>query len=250
MNKNNLVILGILAIVAFVGYKVYTVTAPNNGFPKNTGDTQALVVADQKPGAAVKVTSVNMASNGFLVVRKDEAGSPGKIIGVSNLTPKGINKNITINLAENISEGQTIFVMVNSDSDGNGVFQFPGPDIPENDSSGNIMLAHIAIVGDFTPEKPEVKQIVFNAAVEYSIGGFSPEFVEIGIGQTVTFVNTSDLNMWVASDPHPTHTDLPGFDQRSPIVNGGKYTYTFTKVGAWKYHNHSDPGSHGVVIVK
>ena len=82
--------------------------------------------------------------------------------------------------------------------------------------------------------------------VERNDSGFSPKTVTIKKGTAVKFVNKTAMPMWVASAPHPTHTDLPGFDQLS---SGDSYSYTFTKVGSWKYHNHAPFGPGGVVVV-
>jgi plastocyanin len=117
----------------------------------------------------------------------------------------------------------------------------------ENGSSATTSVAQIAQV-----------------QVRYTEKGFDPQTVAVKVGTTVAWINVSGRPMWVASDPHPTHTDLPGFDQKE-IINmkdkflflhlalahgDGIYEYTFTKIGAWKYHNHINPNDRGTVIVK
>ncbi len=86
--------------------------------------------------------------------------------------------------------------------------------------------------------------------VNYTNNGFSPPSLQIKVGQTVQFVNKSGFGMWVASGPHPTHTDYPGFDEKRTVSNGGMYEFTFTKVGVWGYHNHVNPSKSGSIIVK
>jgi len=97
--------------------------------------------------------------------------------------------------------------------------------------------------------------------VIYDDNGFSPQSVEIAKGSTVNFVNKSSMPIWVASDPHPEHTDYPEFDTprvlgRMPQM-GEDFSFTFDKVGTWKYHSHTasgdgtEVGVHpGVIIVK
>lgn len=85
--------------------------------------------------------------------------------------------------------------------------------------------------------------------VTYTDKGFTPKTVTIKVGTTVQFMNQSASSMWVASALHPTHQLLPGFDQLQGAPNGGVYTYTFVKVGTWKYHNHLNPSDMGVVVV-
>jgi plastocyanin len=85
--------------------------------------------------------------------------------------------------------------------------------------------------------------------VTFTDKGFSPSLATVKVGTTVTFVNESGGQMWVASDPHPTHTLLPGFDELKSVGNGGTYDYAFTKVGTWTYHNHINPAVKGTVVV-
>lgn len=88
------------------------------------------------------------------------------------------------------------------------------------------------------------------ATVDYTDSGFTPKTITVKVGAAVTWTNKASNKMWVASAPHPTHTDLPGFDELSAADKGGTYSYTFTKVGNWKYHNHLSPQDTGVVTVQ
>lgn len=98
-------------------------------------------------------------------------------------------------------------------------------------------------------EMPSVETIS-KTVVNYTDSGFNPASIEIKKGDTVQFVNKSSGGMWVASGPHPTHTIYPEFDAKKTIPSGGSYEFTFTKVGEWKYHNHSKASAFGTVIVK
>jgi plastocyanin len=86
--------------------------------------------------------------------------------------------------------------------------------------------------------------------VEYTDAGFAPATVTINKGDTVKFVNNSSGKMWVASAPHPTHTDYPEFDEDVAVSNGESYSFTFDKVGSWKYHNHVNSSKFGTVVVQ
>lgn len=97
-----------------------------------------------------------------------------------------------------------------------------------------------------------VSPAVTQSAVEVDLtdNGFSPASVTIKKGETVKFVNKSTGPMGVASNPHPTHTDYPGFDQNKSASQGQKeYDFTFEKVGTWGYHNHLNPSVTGTVVV-
>lgn len=85
--------------------------------------------------------------------------------------------------------------------------------------------------------------------IDPQTGEFVPITSFVKVGTKVTFKNTDDKPHWVASDPHPTHTDLPGFDAKAEIAPGANYTYTFDKVGRWLYHDHLNPAFGGAIEV-
>lgn len=93
-----------------------------------------------------------------------------------------------------------------------------------------------------------------NERVVYDSSGFSPSVLKVAQGTTVNFNNTTDIPMWVASDPHPDHTDYPELDTLQPSGNYPKprndYSFTFTKVGRWTYHNHTQPENTATIIVE
>lgn len=102
-----------------------------------------------------------------------------------------------------------------------------------------------------------------NATVAYSDTGFAPSTVTIAKGGTVTFTNTSNNKMNVASDPHPNHDGYDGtsrsthcaptFSGLAPFdqcKSGTTFTFTFTKSGSWGYHNHFNPNGGGTINVQ
>ncbi|MDB5237867.1 MAG: hypothetical protein JWM46_137 [Candidatus Kaiserbacteria bacterium] len=101
-----------------------------------------------------------------------------------------------------------------------------------------------------------------SATVTYNGKSFSPATVTIAKGGTVTFMSTAG-SMWVASDPHPTHTSYDGtsrsahcapgyagaapFDQCAP---GATFSMVFNKAGTFGYHNHMVDAIAGTIIVQ
>ena len=78
---------------------------------------------------------------------------------------------------------------------------------------------------------------------------FNPPAITVSVGDTVTWTNQDSVPHDVASDPHPTHTDLPGL--RSGTLNPGQsYSFTFDKAGTWSYHCHLHPTMKGAVTVQ
>ena len=86
--------------------------------------------------------------------------------------------------------------------------------------------------------------------VTYTSAGFSPATTTINAGDTVKFVNNTSGAMWVASDPHPQHTDYSPFDAKKGYAAGTSYSYTFTTAGTYDYHDHLHSSMKGTVIVK
>lgn len=85
--------------------------------------------------------------------------------------------------------------------------------------------------------------------VTFTQDGFVPKEITVTSGTTVIWTNKTNNPMWVASDPHPSHTDLKGFDEREIVYTHATYQYTFTAPGKWKYHNHIIPSYRGTVEV-
>lgn len=102
---------------------------------------------------------------------------------------------------------------------------------------------------DDTNNKDSQNQPAMEVTVTVTSEGFSPATVTIKKGGTVTWVNMLDEQVWVASALHPTHKEYPGFDQLKGMGKGGSYSFTFDKVGSWKYHDHLNPSRFGKVEV-
>lgn len=78
--------------------------------------------------------------------------------------------------------------------------------------------------------------------------GFSPQAITVPVGTAVTWISLDDSAPTVASNPHPTHTDIPGFETTT-IMMGQSWSFTFTQAGTWGYHNHNFPDQGGTVTV-
>ena len=98
--------------------------------------------------------------------------------------------------------------------------------------------------------------------IVYRDGKYIPDTVRISVGQEVVWVNESQV-FWPASDLHPTHKKYPGstitkcgtpereslFDACEAMAPGAEYSFVFTEVGEWAFHDHINPRAQGVVIV-
>ena len=92
---------------------------------------------------------------------------------------------------------------------------------------------------------------VIHATVKLSKdGNYYPETVTIKAGEAVKWVNSSESLMWPASNPHPSHTGLSGFDPKKILHPGESWQFTFTRPGTFGYHDHLQPARRGKVIVE
>lgn len=85
--------------------------------------------------------------------------------------------------------------------------------------------------------------------IELRETGFYPHTINIVPGQTVIFTTTRGKDFWPASDPHPTHEYLKGFDPGAPVPAGKSWSYTFLQPGTWNFHDHVNVSFRGTIIV-
>lgn len=86
--------------------------------------------------------------------------------------------------------------------------------------------------------------------VKFKNDSFEPNKLEINLDDEVTFINESNGSFWPASNIHPTHGIYPEFDPKKAIKKGKSWSFKFTKVGEWKYHDHLNPHIRGTVIAR
>ncbi|MBI2056266.1 MAG: hypothetical protein HYT37_02705 [Candidatus Sungbacteria bacterium] len=85
--------------------------------------------------------------------------------------------------------------------------------------------------------------------IELQPDGFYPKELTIQKGDTVVFTTTREKPFWPASNLHPTHGMYPEFDPKEPVEPRASWSFRFTKIGEWKYHDHLSPGFIGTIIV-
>lgn len=100
------------------------------------------------------------------------------------------------------------------------------------------------------------------ATVTYDGDNFSPASITIKQGGTVSFVDKSVSPMWIASNPHPVHTGYDGTNRETHCAtgyvgskpfdecsSGTSFSFMFSEIGSWGYHNHLNSGVTGTVVV-
>ena len=132
------------------------------------------------------------------------------------------------------------------------------PEVMESNADENGEVVEAPVMEDGTLEEPKTVTVTFTST------GYKPKEITVNAGDTVQFLNQSSTNMWPASAMHPTHevydgTNLathcatgatPSFDACKNIAAGGTYSFTFSKTGTWRYHDHSNTAFTGSVIVQ
>ena len=80
--------------------------------------------------------------------------------------------------------------------------------------------------------------------VAISITGTAPQpnVLKPKVGEAVIWTNNDTV-------PESVTSDTPGLFDSGPINPGGKFTFTFTQAGTYKYHSTTNPNMHGAVVV-
>ncbi len=92
---------------------------------------------------------------------------------------------------------------------------------------------------------------------------FNPKELTIKKGDTVTWKNEGESDVWPASATHPTHMVYPGsdikkcgtaeegaiFDACHGMKKGESWSFKFNEVGEWGYHDHMQTTVFGKIIV-
>lgn len=213
------------------------------------------VPPQQEPKTTVFIERIAITYPGFLAVRSLENGRLGQIVEISPYLPKGEHKNITINLGEFYDGKTDLIVVAYQDAQNDQIFN--DLDQPMVNSDNNVIARYVKTGAEVPSEMfassgestPHTMGGVKMETVRYTNQGYVPERLEVSLGTMVQFINESDSSMWVASNEHPGHTDLPTFDQFSPSVKTSVYHYTFDQVGTWYFHDHLKPEFSGVINV-
>lgn len=107
--------------------------------------TPSVSVSTQKPGRSVTIDAATLTTNGFIAIHTDKDGKPGPVIGNSDLLPPGSPTGTTVKLSRSSRKGETLYAMLHTDVDGDGIYTFPGPDVPTTDSAGAVVVVPFAI---------------------------------------------------------------------------------------------------------
>lgn len=250
-----LLIVGLLGFW-FIGTNNNQTTNVKNEEPLVSASTETrLILSAQTSSNTIAVSVATLTEGGFLAVRAIDGSRLGQIIEISEYLTAGTHSDVSIPLGEFYEGDEELMVMIYEDAGNDQIFNDLDQPYEENGAPVAIYVA----TGEKVPES-----IVTNTGasegislmnmgtmefISYTDKGFEPKDLSITRGTMVHFVNESSIDMWVASDEHPAHTDLPTFDQFKGSPPGEQYVYIFNQAGEWKYHDHLTPTAVGTITV-
>lgn len=162
MQKNKTVVIGAVILLVLVGIVVYfllsrdsnvePVVIDDSEFTSVSGDeNNSIIVNDQIPSNVVFFQNLTLEENGFVVVRAEENGSAGEVIG-SLFVEAGSDITGSVELSKSTVEGGVYYVDLYTDTDADGVFD-ETVDTRVVTTSGNPIRVQI----ETTEDLPEIK---------------------------------------------------------------------------------------------
>ena len=122
--------------------------APDDTITEPVTGPATISASDQSgDGTTVSVASVSLPTDGFVVVHADGGGSPGPILGWSDLLPAGDNTDVVVELQEPLTESAIVYPMAHVGANGNGEYEFMPPDVtidvPATTADGAVAVLRI-----------------------------------------------------------------------------------------------------------
>ncbi len=82
-----------------------------------------------------------------------------------------------------------------------------------------------------------------SATITIGATGVTPSSVEVAVGGTVTFVNSTGDNHDMDSNPHPVHTDCPALNVGLLRPGESRASQALTTARTCGFHDHNNPGT-------
>lgn len=112
---------------------------------------------------------------------------------------------------------------------------------------GILMLALVLTAATYQvfreEQAPITTQIAVPAQASVAItkSGFSPSTITISVGTQLTWTNQDTKPHQVASNPHPLHSSIEGFDSGKTLLPGDSLAFSFEQPGSYSLHDHLNP---------
>ena len=250
-------IIAVLALViAACGDDDDVTAAPDGGDDAveapPTGPAELSAEDQTGDGTEVTVASVTLPADGYLVIHGDADGSPGPVIGHSDLLAAGESTDVVVTLDEPLTATATVWPMAHIDTNGNGAYDFAPPDVtddgPATFDDGEVAVLPVEVTVEGAGDDAAAEDGATSgeaATVSISDFSFQPETVEVAAGDTVTWTNEDGA-------PHTVTAGTPdavgdAFDE--PVDAGETAEITLDEAGTFDYFCAIHPTMTGQIVV-
>ena len=202
--------------------------------------------AQESDGTMIVVASVELPADGFIAVHGDGGGSPGPVVGHSDLLPAGTSTDVMVMLDSPLDADTTLYPMAHIDTDGNGAYEFgsvEGVDGPALTVEGDVAVVSAAVTVTGSGDAGADAGADAAAAGDViTIAGFAFSGVtEVPVGTTVTVVNEDGSDhTWTADD---------GTFSSGNLAPGDTFEFTFDEPGTYTYACRIHPSMVGTITV-
>ncbi len=103
------------------------------------------------------------------------------------------------------------------------------------------------------PVACDTASAVKESSVTFTNDGVSRNCIIVTSGSKITWVNSSDQEVHVSTDPHPIHTgnkEISNNEFVLKVAPGQQAEVTLTKRGKFGHHDHLSPAKRGTIIVQ
>ncbi|KXA89893.1 hypothetical protein AKJ37_07915 [candidate division MSBL1 archaeon SCGC-AAA259I09] len=167
--------------------------------------------------STITIDTVVAGQSGWIVIHRDDNGSPGAVIGYTGVEEGTSNDvEVEIDIAQSTDR---LYAMLHMDTGETGVYEFPDADPPVQ-VNGQIVVTPFNV--SLQPE-PDTQWTMTNNT-------FSPETIEIDVGDTVEIVNEDSFNHnFTAQNPQTGEVVIS-----EDVTGGESIVFTFDTEGVWK----------------
>ena len=112
------------------------------------GDDAAysLHAADQTSGGkTIKVPEAYFKDAGYIAIHADAGGTPGPVIGVSDLLKAGERSDVKIKLTKPLTDTAKVWPMIHLEDNNNTTYDFPNGDAPAKTADGKVVTLAITV---------------------------------------------------------------------------------------------------------
>lgn len=151
--------------------------------PPATGPADIVMEDQDIEGGSVIISSVTLPSDGWVVVRGDDGGAPGEMLGISSPLKSGLIASVQVPFFVPIEEAVVLHASVHIDADSDGVFSYEPPEFIDpvaTTAAGEAAMvsAHIGLLPPLDPADAAINEqrtdgsTVFVAGVTLPAPGF------------------------------------------------------------------------------